>query len=264
MFMHRSKTLPELHSTSDDAATRPWKPSEIYVHYPTDDNIKHFGGIITLEILKKQKSGAAVVPSNVSGRYRWRQLPPHVQKLQQLRRQQFDQFTDGAMNLEERQLRQKRRESLPLGVGHLPVRARKRSTNMTSDSKNYDVMNTTKTDGKQPLRFPDMNKNTAPPTNLKIFLPKSKRQELSNEGNAHEQQRFQRLRQANELALYMNALQRTGSFLGRASSACKHLPQVTLNSEERTMLQRLRRASTSKRRSSSEDDVIATSSPRTM
>ena len=105
--------------------------SRIFVHYPTDDVMREKRcSVITLHELQEQlrrgstaqvaqrkRTGSATqVRDVVAG------LPAYAEKLRQVSLDRFDHFTDGAMHLGERQLLRKRRKSLPLPVGHLPVR----------------------------------------------------------------------------------------------------------------------------------------------
>ena len=223
--------------------------NRIFVHYPTDDVMRrNRSGVITLNELqeelrrnsasrmtsrKRRKSAGPVRAADSVG------LPEYAAKLRQVSLTTFDHFTDGAMHLGERQLLRRRRESLPLPVGHLPVR-KLFAPHEQSPQQQLMNLNQSKSSKKveksKRLRFPDMSINNAPSPNMKVWLPRGKRHELSVRNDAQEVGRFEKLRRACQKRKYGEAIERTSSFLGSRSFAEKLMTQEALDERESSIL----------------------------
>ena len=232
--------------------------NRIFVHYPTDDVMRrNRSGVITLNELqeelrrnsasrmtsrKRRKSAGPVRAADSVG------LPEYAAKLRQVSLTTFDHFTDGAMHLGERQLLRRRRESLPLPVGHLPVRKTVTSEEQTTQRQllnlNQPIASKNRLNSKR-LKFPDMSVNSAPSPNMKISLPRGKRHELSVRNDAQEVERFSKLRRAMQMRSYEAAIERTATFLGSPSCAERVMPHHQLDDREATLLKNFNRDSTS-------------------
>ena len=155
-------------------------PNRVFVHYPTDDVMRekrcsvitlhelqeHLRRGSTSQVAQRKRTGSATqVRDVVAG------LPAYAEKLRQVSLDRFDHFTDGAMHLGERQLLRKRRESLPLPVGHLPVR-KLFAPHEQSPQQQLMNLNQSKSSKKveksKRLKFRDMSVNNAPSPNMKV------------------------------------------------------------------------------------------------
>lgn len=245
LALRRNKTLPAISNTGENV-----KPSkrchitdaDVYVLYPTPENKIRGRTIISVAELKNwapnNMQRRSLVPAktykNVNNRQdsirpntvheiRLSRLPKpsYVSQLESIADDEYDPYTDGTMNLEERKFHQRRKEFMPTELGHLPVRRRKNCQKSREGSYQLKLAN---------------NKFTGlPAKNIKIYVPKSV--QLERAAKDHEDSKsFLRIKQEHQATQYAKVLSSTAGFLGGEPQSKQLIQFPNLNSREKVML----------------------------
>ena len=217
---------------------------EVYVHYPipSPDGLSRSRTIVTVSEVKDYKQHRELTKHLQTKAPKTRpktcfptvtsssnNKPKYVKKLESLSCQDFDQFTDGTMHLEERRFQQRQRESMLPQVGHLPVRRRYFTDSpqvlATQVQMNSCVIN---------------NVTALPSKNIRIYLPKSARMNKEAQDNM-EQKRFLKLKQEHQAQEYAKVMATTAKFLGKKPEFIHLIQRPHLDREEYIMLEHMRR-----------------------
>ena len=229
-YMNVSKFLP-------DARNYVLTDDDIYVYYPIPRPGSKLSTIVTISELNDFKRRSSVPMTRFDHQFRpvstmfqsKYPIPSYTDKLRSVSAQNFDQYTDGTMHLEERRLRQRQREFVPPQVGHLPIQKRNHSEKAELIQAQIEMN-------------PHLLSNVAtlPAKNIKIYLPKSAKRGKENEDD-EEQKRFLRLKQEHQAQEYAKVVAGTSKFLGKEPSYLHSIQRPNLHKEEFVLLDHMRK-----------------------